>query len=222
MHAFKVVLLTACKFARCCGHNLIKAFTRKAVPVASKRQFPTVHSLISDWNVAAWCHGMPCHAFSCDCLAPSVPRFACACSFKRNVLAISRFEKPRGGTPCVWRSSRSILGIHLVRRRIHCLSTEVSHDFTGFPCETRLRILRYRIWIQLGVDFFYLPLGSGSHLFCDLPREGGLWSVEEFTRIFTREWIARLFSLWCAVLVVRLASRAQLCGPKVRWSDTAC
>ena len=87
-----------------------------------------------------------------------------------------------------------------------CVTTEASYDFTGFPCETKLRILRYRIWIQLGVDFFYLPLGSGSHLFCDLPREGGLWSVEEFTGFFTREWIVRLFSLWCAVLVVRLAA----------------
>ena len=103
-----------------------------------------------------------------------------------------------------------------------CVTTEASYDFTGFPCETRLRILR--IWIQLGVDFFYLPLGSGSHLFCDLPREGGLWSVEEFTGFFTRECIVRLFSLWCAVLVVRLAAWAQLCGPRAKcvWSDTTC
>ena len=88
--------------------------------------------------------------------------------------------------------------------------------FHRFPSETRLRILRCRIWIQLGVDYFYLPLGSGSHLFCDLPREGGLFSQGS--------GLPGFFSLWCAVLVVRLAAWAQLCGPRAKcvWSDTTC
>ena len=103
----------------------------------------------------------------------------CLLMFNRNMLTISHSDESRGGhAMCVAIQPVSVFWVVTWFDGGYVyisLSTEAWYDFTGFPRESGLRIPRYRIWIQLGDDFFNVPLGSGSHLFCELPGEGGLW-----------------------------------------------
>ena len=109
----------------------------------------------------------------------------CLLMFNRNVLTISHSDESRGGHAMCWRSSRFpcsgwLLGSTAVYT---CLSTEAWYDFTGFPRESGLRILRYRIWIQLGDDFFHVPLAVTCSVSCHVKVDSGYRPVRVHTSV---------------------------------------